>query len=59
MYREQIPETYHLKLGNILLQTCEFSQKFGVSLLFEYIGLEVDVPNSEKQKSNMVEMVPP
>ena len=38
MYREQIPK-HHLKLGNRLLQTCEFSQKLGVSLLFEYIGL--------------------
>ena len=42
-----------LKLGNILLQTCECSQKLGVSLLFEYIELQVDVPDSEKLKSNI------
>ena len=44
---------HHLKLGNRLIQTCELSQKVGVSLLFEYIGLQVDVPDSEKLKSNI------
>ena len=40
---------HHLKFGNRLLQTCEFSQKLGVSLLFEYIGLQVDVPDSDRE----------
>ena len=44
---------HHLKLGNRLLQICEFSQKLGVSLLFKYIGLQVDVPDSEKEQSNI------
>ena len=48
---------HHLKLGNRLLQTCEFSQKLGVSLLFEYIGLQVDVSDSEKLKSNILSTV--
>ena len=36
-------------LGNRLLQTCEFSRKLGVSLLFEYIDLQVDVPDSDRE----------
>ena len=40
---------HHLKSGNRLLHTCEFSQKLGVSLLFEYIGLHVDVPDSDRE----------
>ena len=44
---------HHLKIGNRLRQTCEFLQKFGVSLLFEYIGLQVDVPDSVKLKSKI------
>ena len=42
---------HHLKLGNRLLQTCEFSQILGVSLLFEYIGLQVDVPDSDRESN--------
>ena len=42
---------HHLKLRDRLLQTCEFSQKLGVSLLFEYIGMQVDnfVPDSGRE----------
>ena len=50
---------HHLKLGIRLLQTCEFSQKLGVSLLFEYIGLQVDVPDSiDKSNPPTVETEP-
>ena len=44
---------HHFNLGNRLLQTCELSEKLSASLLFEYIGLHVDVPDSEKLKSNI------
>ena len=40
---------HHLKLGNRQLQTCEFSQKLGVSLLLQYIGLHVDVSYSDRK----------
>ena len=52
MYHEQIPEA-SLELGNRLFQTCEFSQKVDGSLLFEYIGLQVIVPDSEEIESNI------
>ena len=44
---------HHFKIRNRLLQTLEFSQELAMSLLFEYIGLQVDVPDSEKLKSNI------
>ena len=40
---------HHLKLGKRLLQTCEFSRKLGVSLLYEYIHLQMDVPDSDRE----------
>ena len=43
---------HQLKLGNRLLQTCEFSRKLGVSLLFEYIDLQVDVPDSDRNQTS-------